>query len=246
MKNILIFLFGVFSYLVALVGQIWFILYLSNLDTVGNTIYAPQHTSLYNAILINTFLVLLFGLQHSVMARGWFKKRVNAVIPQSAERSMYVLLSGVVFILICIYWQPIDGTLWHIKNDIIKYILWGGFLFGWIFSVVATFVINHFELFGLQQVYHNLRNIETKEIEFKEKFFYKFVRHPIQLGVLIGLWITPMMTYGHLLLSILFTLYIFIGLYYEEKDLVKELGDVYAAYKQRVGMMIPVSRKRNK
>ena len=191
------------------------------------------------AIMIDTGLVLLFGLQHSLMARAWFKRHLTRFLPPAMERSTYVLLSGVVFILICLWWQPIDGVLWHVKDPLGWYLLTSGYLFGWIFSVVATFVINHFELFGLQQVYLHLRDKPTPQIAFSEKLFYKFVRHPIQLGVLLGVWITPFMTFGHLLMASLMSIYIFIGLYFEEKDLQKELGDAYTAYMKRVGFMFP-------
>jgi protein-S-isoprenylcysteine O-methyltransferase Ste14 len=243
MSKIILFTYGILTYSIALIGQLWFILYLGEWEFMDSTVNSAQKVSTDNAILIDVLLTLLFGLQHSLMARTWFKKWIMQYIPGVVERSTYVLLSGVAFIVICYYWEPIDGVVWQVESGVWHSFLTGGYIFGWVFSVVATFVINHFELFGLQQVYLHLRNKPTPEIDFTEKLFYKFVRHPIQLGVLIGLWITPMMTYGHLLLSILFTLYIFIGLYYEEKDLITELGEVYEEYKKRVGMMIPMRRK---
>jgi protein-S-isoprenylcysteine O-methyltransferase Ste14 len=245
MSKIMVFTYGIFSYIIALIGQVWFILYLGEWEFMDRTINTVQTASTGYAIFINIILALLFGLQHSLMARAWFKRWVTQYIPEVVERSTYVLLSGVAFIIVCYYWEPIDGVVWQIESGVWHSFLMGGYIFGWVFSVVATFVINHFELFGLQQVYLHLRNKPTPEIDFTEKLFYKFVRHPIQLGVLIGLWITPVMTYGHLLLSLLFSLYIFIGLYYEEKDLVAELGEVYVEYKKRVGMMIP-KRAHNK
>jgi len=235
----LIFSYGVLAYIIGLTGQIWFILYISDWDILERSIHSPQSVSTWEALAINLFLVLLFGLQHSVMARPWFKKKMTKIIPVPAERSTYVLLSGIVFILISLYWQPIDGYVWHVENSALAYLLMGGFVLGWFFSVVASFVINHFELFGLQQVYLHLKNRPVADIAFQEKLFYRFVRHPIQLGVLVGLWSTSLMTYGHFLLSVLFTLYIFIGLYYEEIDMQKEFGEVYMAYKKRVGMLFP-------
>jgi len=237
--KVIILIYGILSYIVGLIGQVWFILYLTKWDVVSRNVYSHQETTLIYAILINVFLVLLFGIQHSIMARQWFKKYIYKLIPEAMERSTYVLLSGIVFILICLYWQPIDGIIWEINNHYLTILLWFGFVFGWIFSVIATFVINHFELFGLQQVYLNLKNKQPNDTIFQEKLFYKFIRHPIQLGVLLGLWITPVMNYGHFILSLLFTIYIFIGLYFEEKDLIKELGDVYINYKSRVGLILP-------
>ena len=239
MQKTTLFTYGILAYVIALIGQLWFILYLGEWGFMSRTINSPQTVSIGYALLIDILLALLFGLQHSLMARGWFKKWITQYIPEVVERSTYVLLSGVAFIVVCYYWEPIDGVLWNVENDVWHTVLTGGYIFGWTFSVVATFVINHFELFGLQQVYLHLRDKPTPELDFTEKLFYRFVRHPIQLGVLIGLWVTPVMSYGHLLLSVLFSLYIFIGLYCEEKDLVAELGDAYSDYKRRVGMMLP-------
>jgi len=239
-----IFLYGIFAYLVALYGQIWFIFYIGDWDFMTHTINDKQTLPTLWAVVIDTALVVLFGLQHSVMARNWFKSHLTKYLPQPAERSTYVLLSGIVFIIICLWWQPIDGVLWDVKSPFLWYLLTGGYLFGWIFSVVATFVINHFELFGLQQVYLHLTNKPAPQNTFSEKLFYKFVRHPIQLGVLLGIWITPVMSYGHLLLAILFTVYILIGLYFEEKQLQDELGTEYKEYMKRVGFMFP--RRKNR
>ncbi len=243
MKKTYYFIYGLFAYGVALVGQIWFILYLSQWDAMHRTITMAQTSPLSFALLIDIVLVLLWGVQHSMMARGWFKEKWTQLIPDVIERSTYVLFSGIVMLAIVFFWQPIDGVLWNVPEGILREILWGGFIFGWVFSVVATFVINHFELFGLQQVYLHLRHKSTPEQDFTERLFYKFIRHPIQLGVLIGLWVTPIMSYGHLLLSVLMTIYIFIGLYYEEKDLLSDLGESYEDYRKRVGMMFPKVRK---
>ena len=233
-----VFLYSIFAYIVGLIGQIWFILYLGDWEFITN-IHRHQNSLTVYAILIDTLLVLVFALQHSVMARDWFKSKINKIIPSASERATYVLLSGIALILIVLYWQPIDGNIWDLQDNFLWWVLTGLMIFGWLFSVVATFVINHFELFGLQQGYYHLKNKKTPDISFQENFLYKFIRHPIQLGVLIGIWFTPIMTFGHLLLSFLFSVYIFVGLYYEEKDLVKELGEAYIDYKNRRGMIIP-------
>ncbi|MBV5321256.1 MAG: isoprenylcysteine carboxylmethyltransferase family protein, partial [Sulfuricurvum sp.] len=168
-----------------------------------------------------------------------FKKYLTKIIPLAAERSTYVLFSGLALGLICLYWQPLEGVLWHVDNEIIRNLLTAGYLFGWLFSLFSTFIINHFELFGLQQIYLNFINKPAPAIDFKEKLFYKFVRHPIQLGVLIGLWLTPTMSYSHLMLSCTLTIYIFVGLWFEERDLIAELGDTYKEYQKRVRMFLP-------
>ncbi len=239
----LFFLYGLFSYVTALVGQTAFILYLTQYEAMPRTVFMPQSGTLWFAVAVNIALVLLWAIQHSVMARGWFKRKITRLLPEVIERSTYVLLSGIVLISIVLFWQPIDGIVWDVENRLLRTLLWGGFVFGWVFSVVASFVINHFELFGLQQVYLYLRDRSMPVEAFSEKLFYRFIRHPIQLGVLMGLWITPVMNYGHLMLSVLMTIYIFIGLYFEEKDLVTQIGKTYVEYKQKVGMMFPRARR---
>ena len=238
MKKTAILFYGIFAYIVALIGQVWFILYLGDWEFMPETIYAPQQLSFVLATAINLALVLLFGLQHSVMARSFFKNYLTRFIPEPAERSTYVLFSGIALILVAYFWQPIDGYVWKTEG-MLAMVLTTISLLGWTFSVIATFIINHFELFGLQQVYLNYLGKERPEIDFQERLFYTFVRHPIQLGVLVGIWFTPLMSYGHLMFSVFFTVYIFIGLWYEEKDLVAELGDVYEAYRSRVAKIIP-------
>jgi protein-S-isoprenylcysteine O-methyltransferase Ste14 len=231
-------LFAVFSYFVALISQIWFIFYLSDVDFI-ETIYEKQRVDSANALLIDFGLLTLFALQHSIMARESFKKRILQIIPEPIERAFYTLLSGVAFIFICYFYQPIDGYLWRVESSFWEALLWVGFAFGWGLSLFATFIIDHFELFGLKQPYYYLKNSKMPTIEFKERSLYKFVRHPIQLGVLLGLWLTPKMSYGHLFLSVVLSIYIFIGLYFEERSLSREFGAVYEDYKKRVGMLLP-------
>jgi len=239
MQKIFYLIYGVLAYVLALIGQLWFILYLGEWSFIPRSISDIQTESTLYALFVNLFLVLLFGLQHTLMARAWFKQWLTQYISSVIERSTYVLFSGIALLLFVLYWEPIDGMLWQVKEGIWHDILTVIYLAGWILSVIASFVINHFELFGLEQVYLHYRNKPTPTINFQERFFYKFVRHPIQFGVLIGIWFTPTMTYSHLTLSLLFTLYIFIGLHYEEKDLLHGLGEVYKDYKKRVGMLWP-------
>lgn len=239
MNKSIIFIYGIFSYIVGLVAQVWFIFYIGEWEFMATTINAQYPVPLTTALIINLALVLIFGLQHSVMARSSFKKYVTKIIPQPAERSTYVLFSGLALGLICLYWQPLEGFFWQVDNETGKILLTLGYLLGWAFSLFSTFIINHFELFGLQQIYLNLLNKPEPSVSFKEKLFYKFVRHPIQLGVLIGLWLTPTMSYSHLMLSLTLTLYIFIGLWYEERDLTAAFGNTYREYQKRVRMMLP-------
>ena len=239
MKNIAIFIYGVFSYLFSFATLFWFILYIGGWNFLPYHIDSKAPTSLGFAILINLSLVILFALQHSIMARQGFKTWITQYIPQSSERSTYVLVSGIFLALIFEYWQSIDGYLWQVQNTSLSALLIALYILGWLFSTIGSFLINHFELFGLQQVYFNLIHKHEPEASFTEKYFYKFIRHPIQFGTLMGIWFTPDMSYSHLMLSLTFTLYIFIGLHYEEKDLVNTLGEKYSDYQKRVSMILP-------
>ncbi len=243
MSRSLILIYGIVSYAVGLGGLVFFILFLGGWNFLPLHIDSSMPGPLVVALLVNTNLMALFGLQHSVMARRGFKNVWTKVIPQAAERSTYALLSGVVLCLIGIYWQPLAGTLWHVDNHIARTALMVIQLLGWVLVVVATFVINHFELFGLQQVYFNFVNKPEPSPDFTDRFLYKIVRHPLQLGVLIGIWSTPTMTMTHLMLSATMTVYIFVGLYYEEKDLVATLGQDYEDYQRRVRMILPIPKR---
>lgn len=242
MKRIFILLYGILSYTVGMGGLTYFILF------VGGWSFLPMHvdsgtpSDLGRALLMNALLILIFGLQHSVMARPGFKQKLTKVLPRAAERSTYVLVSGLMMLMLSFFWQPLNGTLWQVENSLGQTLLTGGYIFGWLFAVLATFVINHFELFGLQRVWLNLRNKPEPEPFFTERFLYRVVRHPLQLGVLIGMWVTPTMSMTHLVLSVAMTAYIFVGLYFEEKDLVASLGHKYADYQQRVPKILPWPR----
>ncbi|MCK9372184.1 MAG: hypothetical protein M0P91_03245 [Sulfuricurvum sp.] len=239
MSKIIIFIYGIGSYLVALIAQIWFILYLGEWEFMPITINTYHRVPLSTAFSINLALVMVFALQHSLMARPSFKKYLTTLIPEASERSTYVLFSGLALGLICLYWQPMEGFLWQAEDETLQLLLTAGYIFGWLFSLFSTFIINHFELFGLQQIYLNLIDKPAPSMTFKEKLFYRFVRHPIQLGVLIGIWLTPAMSYSHLMLSVTLSIYIFVALRYEERDLIAVWGNTYREYQQRVGMLFP-------
>lgn len=243
MGRYLILVYGIFSYFVGLGGLVFFILFIGGWEFMPVHIDSGTPGPLGLAVLINVGLVLLFGLQHSVMARSGFKTAWTKVIPKAAERSTYVLLSGIMLCLIGLYWQALPGTLWQIDNPIARTTMIACQLVGWVLLVLASFVINHFELFGLQQVYFNFMNQPEPAPNFTDRFLYKLVRHPIQLGVLIGIWFAPTMTMTHLMLSGMMSGYIFIGLYYEEKDLMANLGQEYKDYMGRVSKLLPIPKK---
>ena len=242
MNRLLIFIYGLFCYAAGLGTLIWFALFIGGWDFLPRHIDSDNPGPLATALVINLSILGLFILQHSLMARLSFKQRWNRIIPAAAERSTYLLLSAVMMTLICLYWQPIEGIVWQVENPAGKIILISLYFIGWSIPVMASFMINHFELFGLQQVYFYLRNKPEPAPHFTEKSFYKIIRHPIQFGTLIGIWSTPSMSATHLLLSVSLTVYILISLKYEERDLVNTLGEKYRDYQKRVSMIFPLTK----
>ena len=178
------------------------------------------------------------------MARVRFKQLITKIIPEAAERPTYVLVAGISSIMIIGFWQIIPGVIWSVTDGFTVVLLWSLFAFGWIYLVASSFAINHFDLFGLRQAYLNFRNHPRPPIQFLKKAMYRFTRHPIQTGVLIGIWAAPEMTATQLVLSIGFTGYIFIGLWFEEKDLDRDIGEPYKQYRQEAGMVLPRFHKR--
>lgn len=242
MSRLLIFIYGLISYAVGLGGLVWFALFVGGWDFLPRHIDSDIPGPLSTALLINVGLLAIFVLQHSIMARLTFKSRWIKIIPPATERSTYLLISGIIMALFCLYWQPVNGVVWQVDNQIGQIVLITIYIIGWSIPVLASFMINHFELFGLQQVYFNLVNKPEPSPRFTERWFYKFVRHPIQLGTLIGIWSTPTMSMTHLLLSAPLTVYVLLSLKYEEKDLVTTLGKNYEDYQKRVRMIIPLPK----
>jgi protein-S-isoprenylcysteine O-methyltransferase Ste14 len=190
------------------------------------------------ALGINLALLALFGIQHSVMARPAFKQAWTKVIPKSMERSTYVLLSSLILALTFWLWRPMPGTVWDAQAGPVRAALWTLFALGWVVLLISTFLINHFELFGLQQVWQNLRGQRTTEARFREPLFYKLVRHPLYVGWLMTFWATPTMTVGHLVFAAGASAYILIAIRFEERDLIRAHPE-YAEYRRRVPMLIP-------
>lgn len=242
MSRLLIFIYGLISYAVGLGGLVWFALFVGGWDFLPRHIDSEIPGLLSSALSINVGLLTIFVLQHSIMARLTFKSRWTKIIPPAAERSTYLFLSGIIMALFCLYWQPVNGIVWQVDNQIGQVVLIAVYIIGWSIPVLASFMINHFELFGLQQVYYNLINKSEPSPHFTERWFYKVVRHPIQLGTLVGIWSTPTMTMTHLMLSAPLTVYVLMSLNYEEKDLVTTLGKNYEDYQKRVPMIIPLPK----
>lgn len=242
MKRLLILFTGILCYAVGMGGLTCFILF------VGGWSFLPVHIDsgmaqpLPVAIGINAALLLLFGLQHSIMARPRFKALWTRIIPEPLERSVYVFFSGLILLVLCLGWQRVHGSLWHIEALWLQSLVLAIQILGWSLAVFSSFIISHWELFGIQQVCSYWNQATSPRPEFVERSLYAWVRHPLQLGILIGLWATPSMTVSHFLLSAGMTVYILIGLSLEEKDLAASLGEPYEDYRSRVRMLIPVPR----
>jgi protein-S-isoprenylcysteine O-methyltransferase Ste14 len=244
MKKIFSLLYGLVCYLAFFGTILYAIGFVGNL-IVPKTIDGKPQVPLFTAILINASLLLLFALQHSIMARPAFKTWWTTIIPHHLERSTFVLLASLCLMLLMWQWQPIGGVVWSIKNEPVKNILLVVYLAGWAIVFISTFLINHFDLFGLRQVWLHFRGKPYVQLPFRVPMFYRFVRHPLYFGFLIAFWSAPVMTIAHLLFAVLTTGYIFTAIQLEEKDLMHVYGEKYRHYKKWVPMIIPFSKRKN-
>ncbi|NET57299.1 MAG: isoprenylcysteine carboxylmethyltransferase family protein [Symploca sp. SIO2E6] len=230
-------LYGIIVYLLGIMTILWLIACNGGLLPLGTS--KINTNSVVLAFLINLMLVTLFGLQHSIMARSSFKEWWTQKIPAAAERSTYVLATALALGAILWFWQPMPMKIWSVEDQLSRYFIWGLFSLGWLYLVLATFATNHFDLFGLRQAYLYWREQPYKALPFMKKWMYQFNRHPIQTGILLGIWATPYMKLDHLVLSVTFTVYILIGLAFEERDLIAKFGEQYQSYRAEVGGIIP-------
>ena len=235
-------IYGGACYALAMATILYAICFIGDLGPVsldGGGSKSPLTT----AVIIDLLLLGVFAIQHSVMARPAFKTWWTRVVPATIERSTYVLASSLALLLLYWQWRPISGDVWEVKQPVLAGVLVAIFWLGWVVLFISTFLINHFDLFGLAQVWNAWRNAPSRSPEFKTPVFYKFVRHPIYLGFLLAFWATPHMTAGHLLFAAASTGYIFVGMWLEERDLVAVFGDAYTKYCRRVSMIVPMPPK---
>lgn len=239
MKKLLVFLYGIVAYGFFLTWFLYAVGFIGNF-AVPKSIDSGPAVPFWQALWVDELLLGLFALQHSVMARPAFKRWWTRIIDPVLERSTYVLLSSLALFLLFWQWQPLPAVIWKVDNQIAVTLLTATYFFGWLVVLLSSFMINHFDLFGLKQVFNHMVGRQDQGMTFKTSFFYTIVRHPIMLGFLIVFWAAPVMTLGHLIFSLTNTVYILIAVkFLEERDLLNSLGTDYAVYKQRVPMLIP-------
>lgn len=238
MTRLIALVYGLLSYAFFFVTFLYAVCFVENF-VVPKTIDSGAAPPFTEAAIINMLLMSLFAIQHSVMARRQFKEWWTKFVPKSVERSTYVLFATSALALLCWQWRPMPAVIWRVENPNLADALVGVSLAGWLIVLTSTFLINHFELFGLHQVANNLSGVESPAPRFRTPLYYKFVRHPLYLGFIIAFWAAPTMSVGHLLFAAVTTAYIFVGIFLEERDLVETFGDEYRRYKERVSMLLP-------
>jgi methanethiol S-methyltransferase len=243
LKRLFFFAYGVFSYLVFFGTFLYAVGFIGNFG-VPTTLDGPASGPLVLSLAIDVVLLLAFAVQHSVMARKWFKEWWTKFVPKPIERSTYVLCSSLALILMFVLWRPLGGTIWRIEDSTAVIVLRSLFAFGWALVFYSTFLINHFDLFGLRQVWFVLLDKPYDSLRFRTPGPYRLVRHPLYVGWLFAFWMTPTMTAAHLLFSIATTAYILIAIQFEERDLSREHGESYEEYRRTVPMLVPFFRRR--
>jgi protein-S-isoprenylcysteine O-methyltransferase Ste14 len=233
-----VFIYSLAAYLIGMAAIAWLVISLTGFVPLA----APPIDSrtISGAVLINLGLLLLFGLQHSIMARPAFKAWWTRWIAPAAERSTYVLTAGISLGLLLLLWQPLEGVVvWSVSQPGARMVLWGLFAAGWLYLVAATYVTNHYDLFGLRQAWLYMRGKPYTPVPFVRSWMYRYSRHPMMAGILVGVWATPHMTLAHLFLAAGFSIYIAIGVGFEERDLLRNFGEKYLHYRKQVGMLLP-------
>jgi methanethiol S-methyltransferase len=241
MSRIAYFLYGLVAYVLFLVAFLYAIGFIGDI-VVPKQIDSGDVGPIGTAIVINVALLLLFAAQHNVMARPWFKDWWTQFVPRPIERSTYVALASLILLLLYWQWRPMPNVVWHVDNSVGRGILWVLYFAGWAIVLVSSFAIDHFELFGLKQVWLYLHRVEPGPAPFSERSLYRVVRHPLMLGFVIAFWAAPTMSQGRLLFAVVTTLWILVAIQIEERDLVTGLGEPYRRYRERTPMLVPLLR----
>ena len=245
MSRALTMTFAIAAYAIFFATFLYLIVFVGDFSFSSRTVDVGPDAPAALAAAIDIALIALFGLQHSVMARQGFKRTWTKTVPPQSERSVYVLAASIMLMILFFGWRPIGAIVWNITNPALTGIIWLLFWVGWLTVLLSTFLINHFELFGLQQAWLYCRGRECAKPEFHKPFFYKYVRHPLYLGFFLAFWAAPEMTAGHLLLAAGMSIYMLIAIRYEEHDLIGLFGKDYEDYRQEVGMLTPRFRRRS-
>jgi methanethiol S-methyltransferase len=241
-KRICIFLYGLASYAVFFATFLYAVGFIGNV-AVPRTLDSTPANGFGTSLLVDLALLGLFAVQHSVMARPAFKRWFTRAVPEAAERSTYVLASSLALIALFVGWQPLGGEVWTVTDAMARGALWGAFAFGWLLVLVSTFLINHFDLFGLRQVWLQLIGKPYTHLPFGTPLLYRYVRHPLYVGWFFAFWATPTMTVSHLVFALMTTAYILVAIRLEERDLITHHGDQYRRYQARVPMLVPFTRR---
>jgi methanethiol S-methyltransferase len=245
MPRIASLIFAIICYAIFFATFLYLIVFVGDFSFAGITVNSGPEAPVARAAIIDIALIALFGLQHSIMARQGFKRWWTRFIPWSIERSVFVLAASIALIILFYGWRPISYMVWNISNPMIHSLIWLFFWVGWGLVLLSTFLINHFELFGLQQAWFYVRGRKHEPPKFRQPLFYKWVRHPLYLGFFMAFWATPQMTVGHLLLAVGVSIYMLIAIQYEERDLVSLFGRDYELYREQAGMLLPRLRRRS-
>src|SRR6187399_3155003 len=227
--------FGTFLYAIGFIGNLW----------VPKSIDSPRDVAFGTALAVNLGLLALFAVQHSVMARPTFKRWWTRIVPEPAERSTYMLFSSAALVVLFAFWQPMGVVVWNFEAPVARMMLYGVFAFGWVVLLFASFLINHFDLFGLRQVWLQLLRSPYRPLPFKVTALYRYVRHPIYLGWLLIFWATPTMTVAHLVFAVATSIYILIAIWFEERNLVAAHPE-YEGYRRQVPMLVPSVKRRGR
>jgi protein-S-isoprenylcysteine O-methyltransferase Ste14 len=245
MKKMSAFIYGVICYAVFFISFLYAIGFVGNL-AVPKGIDSGTPVGVPESLIVNLVLLGLFAVQHTIMARPAFKRWWTRIVPETVERSTFVVIASLLLLLLYWQWRPMTGVIWSVEHAAGRLVLTTVFWLGWIIVLLSTFMIDHFDLFGLRQVFLPLIHREYSGVQFKTSMFYRFVRHPIMLGFIIAFWATPHMSVGHLLFAVATTIYILMGLQFEEHDLKAAIGPDYEAYSRRVPMLIPCMKRRHR